>query len=62
MRSWLSNPVVAFIGFLASLITVAEYVVFVARRVAKHGHSYIWVALVSLTVVVAISPLEWSAM
>jgi hypothetical protein len=64
--SWLSNPVVALLGLLASVVTIGQWIISAARLVhgiteaeEKRRHVSIWIALTCLVAVAVISPLSW---
>jgi hypothetical protein len=64
MRSWLSSPAVALVGVLASVVTLVQAVVVLARfvyRAVVDERSLIpvWAGLVAFAAVVAVAPLEW---
>jgi hypothetical protein len=68
MRSWLSSPSVLLLSFLATVITVVQWLVVAARRihrmsqtVGERQRSAFLVGVAGLAAVAIISPLTWTA-
>jgi hypothetical protein len=68
MRNWLSSPAVAFIGFVSSVIAVAQFIFVTTRWVARQAHAddargriYHTVVLFSFAALAVLVPLTWSA-
>lgn len=68
MRSWLSSPTVAFLSFLATVLTLGQFAVLACKLVSrwvdaerKSRRPYKAVVVVGLGALAVVAPLTWSA-